>query len=166
METSNAIPARMRNQVEVQTPGGTSIGDIVISQDQTLAELKRIADDFERELEMELNNSKENSSSKKETGNKKTNGSQKEKKRKREEDCDEDDTEEANELSVKYGDQVFMETRTGKAHYHQVIKEMEHIKGMPAAILLANMTKWVLACEIRRQKSKNINGILTRQMRE
>lgn len=59
-----------------------------------------------------------------------------------------------------------METRTGKTHYLQVTKGMEHIKGMPTAILLSNMIEWVLACEIRRQKSKNINGNLARQMRE
>lgn len=57
-----------------------------------------------------------------------------------------------------------METRTGRAHYLQVIKEMEHIKGMPSATLLSNIIEWVLSCEIKRQKSKNINGNLARQM--
>lgn len=94
--------------MEVQTPGGTSIGDIVISQNRALADLKKIADEFERELEMELNNSRESSSSKgkKEIKNKKTNGSQKEKKRKKNEDCEEDDTEdteENNELTIRRG---------------------------------------------------------------
>lgn len=117
---------------------------------------------------MELNNSRESSSSKgkKDIRNKKNNGAQKEKKRKREEDCEEDDTEENNELTTKNGEKVFMETRTGRAHYLQVIKEMEYIKGMPSATLLSNMIEWVLSCEIKRQKSKNINGYLTRQMRE
>lgn len=59
-----------------------------------------------------------------------------------------------------------METRAGRSHYLQVLKEMEYIKGVPSVILLPNMIEWVLSCEIKRQKSKNINGTLTRQMRE
>lgn len=74
--------------------------------------------------------------------------------------------DEANEPSTKDGEKIFMETRTGKVHYLKVIKEMEHTKDMPTAILLVNMLEWVLECEIRRQKSKNINGNLARQMRE
>lgn len=43
---------------------------------------------------------------------------------------------------------------------------MEYIKGMPSALLLPMMVEWVLTCEIKRKKSKNINGTVTRQMRE
>lgn len=89
--------------------------------------------------------------------------------RKRNDYCEEDElenTDEDNETTIKDGEKVFMETRTGKTHYLQVIKEMEHIKGMPSAVLLSNMIEWVLSCEIKRQKSKNINGNLARQMRE
>lgn len=64
------------------------------------------------------------------------------------------------------GEKVFIKTRTGKSQYQEIVKEMSYIKGMPPALLLPNMTKWILACEIRRWKSKNINDILARQMRK
>lgn len=59
-----------------------------------------------------------------------------------------------------------MKTRTGRAHYLEVVKEMSHIKDMPPVFLLPTIAEWVLACEIRRSKSRNINGFVTRQMRE
>lgn len=43
---------------------------------------------------------------------------------------------------------------------------MEYIKGMPSVMLLPMLADWVLSCEIKRQKSKNINGNVTRSMRE
>lgn len=98
--------------------------------------------------------------------NKRKKGLQKEKKRKREDGDKEDIEEDSNKFKITDGEKVFMGTRTRKAHYLQIIKEMEHIKGIPAAILISKMIEWVLACEIRRQKSKNINGNLARQMRE
>lgn len=161
--TPSAIPTHLRTQVEVQTSGGTSIGDIVISQEQTLAELRMIADEFERELEEELDNSRKSTTSKDkmdmENRNKK--GPQKKKKRKREDDEEEEETDDE-DVGVRDGEKVFKETRTDRAHYLQIIKEMEYTKGMPAVILLANMIEWVLACEVRRQKSKNINGNIAR----
>lgn len=69
-------------------------------------------------------------------------------------------------MSINDGEKVFMKTRTGRAHYMEVIKEMGHIKDMPPAFLLPTMAEWVLACEIRRSKSRNINGNVARQMRE
>lgn len=43
---------------------------------------------------------------------------------------------------------------------------MDYIKGMSLALLLPMLVDWVLVCEIKRQKSKNINGTVTRLMRE
>lgn len=42
---------------------------------------------------------------------------------------------------------------------------MEYIKSMLSAFF-SMMIDWVLACEIKRKKSRNINGAITRQMRE
>lgn len=47
-----------------------------------------------------------------------------------------------------------MKTKTGRAHYLQIIKEMEYIKEMSTVILLSNMIEWVLSCEIRRNKKQ------------
>lgn len=43
---------------------------------------------------------------------------------------------------------------------------MEYLKGMPVELMIPRMINWVLGCEIRRSKSRNINGNTTRQMRE
>lgn len=88
---------------------------------------------------------------------------QKDKKRKRDEDGGKEDTEDDEELSINDGEKVFTKSRTGKAHYLEIIKEMSYIKGMPPALLFPKMIEWVLACEVKRSKSKNINGTLARQ---
>lgn len=74
--------------------------------------------------------------------------------------------EEDDEVSIEDGEKVFLKPRTSKIHYLEIVKEMEYIKGMPSAFLLPMMVDWVLACEIKRKKSRNINGTITRQMRE
>lgn len=43
---------------------------------------------------------------------------------------------------------------------------MKFIKGMPTAFLLPMMVDWILACEIKRKKNRNINGVVTRLMRK
>lgn len=168
MEPARAIPPHIGQQVKMQTPGGTPIGDIVISQKQTLADLRMIADDIERELQEELNNSRKSPSPKENTedGHQRKKGSQKDKKRKRNEEANEENTENDSKLKISDGEKIFMETRTGRSHYLQVIKEMEYIKGIPSVVLLSKMVEWVLGCEIKRQRSRNSNGSVARQMRE
>lgn len=92
--------------------------------------------------------------------------SQKEKKRKRDEEGEEDETEEKEDPSIEDGEKIFLRSRSSKLHYLEIVREMEYIKGLPPALLLPMMVEWVLACELKRKKSRNINGIVTRQMRE
>lgn len=66
---------------------------------------------------------------------------QKEKKRRREEEDDEKDTGEINSLGVKEGEKVFMETRTGKAHYLQIIKDIKYIKEIKNSVSKQNAEK-------------------------
>lgn len=165
IEASSAIPPHMKVQVEVQTPDGTPIGDILLTPEQSIQELRAITENMEKELE-EITNSY----SKRQDNNGKVNarkkGYIKEKKRKREEEEYEEDTDEDEEPSVCDGEKVFMRFRTSKLHYHEIVKEMEHIKGILPALIVPSMIDWILACEIRRSKSKNINGTVARQMRE
>lgn len=59
-----------------------------------------------------------------------------------------------------------MKSRTSKVHYHDILKEMEYIKGLPPTLIIPDMIDWILSCEIKRSKCKNINGTIARQMRE
>lgn len=167
-EIPNYIPANIRRQVEVQTPKGTPVGDIVLtSNERGLDELRSLTKDLEKDLQEIITNSCKKDK-KVETNKKK--GPLRDKKRRREDEGEEEDTEDDEEISVQDGEKVFTKLRTGKAHYLEIIKEMSYIEGIPPALLFPRMTEWVLACEIKRDKSKNINGILAMppppQMRE
>lgn len=91
---------------------------------------------------------------------------QRREKRKREEGDDEEDTNEDEKPSINDREKVFMRSRTSKLHYQEIVKEMKYIRRIPPALIIPNMIDWILACEIRRSKSKNINGTVARQMRE
>lgn len=93
-------------------------------------------------------------------------GLSKEKKRKREDGEFEEDTEEDEEPSIRDGEKVFMRSRTSRLHYREIVKEMEYIRDSPLALITPSMIDWILACEIKRSKSRNINGTVARQMRE
>lgn len=41
----------MKGQVEVQTPGGTLIGDIVFTREQSIQELRAITENMEKDLQ-------------------------------------------------------------------------------------------------------------------
>lgn len=60
---------------------------------------------------------------------------------------------------------MFLRTKTSRMHYLQILQEMKFIKDMPISSL-PPMADWILSCEDKRNKSKNINGMVTRQMRE
>lgn len=129
----------MKGQVEVQTPGRTPIGDIVLTREQSIQELRAITEDMEKDLE-ELGNrcaKKNETTSKTHVDNKKKKGHLKERKKKREEGDNEEDTDEE-ELSVKDGEKVFMKSRTSKIHYQEIVKKMEYIRGMPPALMIPN----------------------------
>lgn len=98
--------------------------------------------------------------------NTKKKGQVKERKRKRVDGDEEDETDEDEEPSVTDGEKVFQRSRTSKTHYQDIVKEMEYLRDMPPSMIIPSMIDWVLACEIRRSKSKNINGTVARQMRE
>lgn len=49
-QVASAIPTYLKGRVEVQTPGGTSIGDIVLTREQSLQELRFITESMERDL--------------------------------------------------------------------------------------------------------------------
>lgn len=91
-----------------------------------------------------------------------------EKKRKRSEDeqeeKEEEDAEEDDECDIRNGEKIFTKSKTGRKHYLEVIKKLQHIKGLPTSALASMMTE--LFCEIKRRSSKNINGTVTRKMRE
>lgn len=89
---------------------------------------------------------------------------QQEKKRKRINEDMEEEVEE--DVTVEDGEKVFLSSRTGKQHYYEVIEEMKYIKGMLPTILLAMMVEWVLTYELKRKVNRNINGVVTRIMRE
>lgn len=90
-------------------------------------------------------------------------GNFRKKRKKRDEEDGKEDTEDEEELNTNDGEKVFTKSRTGKPHYLEIIKEMNYIKDMSPALLFPNMIEWILACEVKRSKSKNINGILARQ---
>lgn len=77
-----------------------------------------------------------------------------------------DETEEEEDSGAEDGENVFMKPRSSRTHYLEIVKEMEYVKGLPPALLLSMMIDWVLTCEVKRKKSKNINGTIARQMRE
>lgn len=115
-------------------------------------------------MEKELDNfgNRDNITQEKTDGERKKGQLQKEKKRKKEVE----ETEEDNDPTVEDGEKVFLRSKTSRAHYHEILKEMEYIKGMPSVMLLPMLVDRVLSCEIKRQKSRNINGKVTRLMRE
>lgn len=45
------IPTHLSRQVEVQTPGGTHIGDIVLTREQGIQELKALTENMEKDLQ-------------------------------------------------------------------------------------------------------------------
>lgn len=162
-EMASALPAHLVGQVQVQTPGGTPIGDIVLDRRKSIQELKELTENMEKELlEMDKTGGRRNIPDR---GAKKKRQTQTDKKRRREEDFDEEITDEDDEPNINDGEKIFMRSRTGKAHYLEVKKDMEYLKGMSVQMLVPCMIDWVLACEIKRAKSRNINGTITRQMR-
>lgn len=90
----------------------------------------------------------------------------KEKKRKREDGEEDEETDEDEDINIRDGEKVFTRSRTSKIHYQNIVKEMEYLKGLPMPLITASMVDWVLECEIKRSKYKNINGNVARQMRE
>lgn len=54
MEEMNVIPQRLHGQVKVQTPGGTTVGDIILPQEKELAKIRSIAATMEKELNQDL----------------------------------------------------------------------------------------------------------------
>lgn len=85
---------------------------------------------------------------------------QQEKKRKREDDNVKE------KIEVEDGEKVFISSRTSRQHYQKVVQEMQYIKSMPVSSLITIMIEWTLRCEVKRQSSRNINGAVTRHMRE
>lgn len=141
----------------MQTPGRTPIGDIVLTREQSIQELRFITENMVKDLQ-EISNSH---NKKNELASKaKKKGHLKEKKRKREDGDEDKETDEDEEISIGDGEKVFMRSRTSRMHYQDIIKEMEYIKGLPPALIIPNMIDWVLACEIKRSKCRNMNGTI------
>lgn len=103
------------------------MGDIVLTQERSLAELKALTDEIESQISSKVNSA----ASIKVDTRKKKRQTQKHKKRKRDEDGEEEKTDKEEELNVSDGEKVFLKSRTSKTHYLEIIKEMEYIKGMP-----------------------------------
>lgn len=132
----------------------------MLPQEQELARIRTIVAEMEREFSNHLEGN-QGGSTQTESTKKKV---QQEKKRKKEEDNQREEDETEEEADVKDGEKVFTSTKTGKQHCQEILKKMEYIKGMPP--LLAMMVEQILRCELKRKSSKNVNGIMTRQMRE
>lgn len=108
------IPKHLRSQVDVQTLGGTSIGDIVFSQEKDLANIRAITAEMEKELNEHINSGRKTIITAGKTDLKKKKGlSQKEKKRKREKKGEEEETEE--DPDIENGEKIFLKPKTSKA---------------------------------------------------
>lgn len=146
----------------MQTPGETPIGDIVLTKEQSIQELRFITENMEKDLQEIISSAKKNDP----VSKTKKKRHLKERKRKREEGDEEEETDEDEDISIRDGEKIFMRSRTSRVHYQDIVKEMEFIKGIPPALMIPNMIDWVLACEIKRSKCRNINSTIARQMRE
>lgn len=136
----NAILEHLKGKVDVQTPGRTSVGDIILTQEKDIAELRVLTKEMKRDLMEYQAKDKTSTGVNEKTDTKKKKGpSQKDKKRKREEILEKDDTEDDDEASVNDGEKIFLKSRSSKAHYLEILKEIEYIKEMPPALLLLNM---------------------------
>lgn len=121
IETPNMIPKHLRGQVAVQTPGGISIDDIMLSREKDLADIRAITAEMERELKEHIDGGSKNTIKSCKGDMKKKKGlSQKEKKRRGKRKRQRRRT-----TKLEDGEKVFLKPRTSKIHYLEIVKEME-----------------------------------------